>query len=224
MATNYSPLPGTTIVIDGFSSIKKAYLPAAPRAFPAGAAMWDNGANGIEPCLLSPTAHGSLATTASGTTYASTYTTAALFQAAFAPYFCGIAAQPRIPQQLYSFSQFSNGGAFTSYVDDASTPFISLYTEGIALAPLMTAIASQQEVGTLVGPATFVNEGATGLYDPAGCLQKDTKYYAYMGAWEILGTQTAANASGRLVERARVGDMFIKFEFHSFLQNFATIG
>jgi hypothetical protein len=163
-----------------------------------------------------------LATSASGTTYASTYTTDALFNAAFAPLFAGFAAEQRIPQQLASIGQFSAPGNIAQYASDASPGFIAVYDEGIAIGPC-SALAAQHEVGELVGIQTFANEATTGFYDPAGCLQKDTDYYGYMNAVEILGTQTAANAIGILCERALAGQTFLKFKFKSALLSTAGV-
>lgn len=224
MATgNYLPVSGNIRIVDGTTHVKKYFVaPSVPRAFPHGTPLWTNGANGVEPALLSTTAAGYVATTASGTTYASTYTTVELANAAFAPLFAGFALEARVPQQYNTIGEFSNQGSAAVAPDDASRPFISVADSGIAEAPLMAAVTSNPvEIGTLVELAGFANEATTGFYDASGCLQKDTKTYLYQNA--VVTTATAANAIGVVCERAPVGATSLRFTFKSAVLNPASV-
>lgn len=225
MANPYTPPVGNIVVVDGYNTIKKYALPNAQRSFPNGAPLWYNniatGTGGVEPALLSTTANGYVATTASGTTYSSTYTTVELANAAFAPLFAGFAAEARLPQQLFQPGEFSGPVTPAPAEQDASRPFISVYDQGIAIGPLTTPVATNPvEPGTFVDLAGFANN-ATGFYDPAGDEQNDTKSYLYMNA--VQTTTTAANAIGVVCERAPVGQTYLKFTFKSALLNPANV-
>lgn len=222
MATNFAPPAQNTVLVDGPAVVKKAYLPTVARAFPVGTPMWDNGQYGCEPALLSPAGHGSAAA-AWGSGTASSYTTDLLFQSAFAPWFLGIALEPRIPQQMFGVSQADVGAPFTQYVDDASKPFISIATSGIIKAPTISPLAAQFEAGCNCCPQTFVNN-ATGFYDCSGTLQTNTNYYAYNNCWVPLASYTNAQSCGRLAERALIGQSYIIVEFMSFISNVTILG
>ena len=226
MSSNYLPVGANIEVVSGFNEIKKYPISAAQRSFPVGAPLWYNtitaGTGGVEPALLSTTASGHVVTATTGTTYSSTYTTVELANAAFAPLFAGFAADARVPQQEWLVGQFANVGNAVVGPEDASRPFVSVYSEGIAIGPLMSAVATNPvEPGTFVDLAGFANEGTTGFYDPAGVLQLDTKTYLYMNA--VQTTATAANAIGVVCERAPVGQTFLKFTFKSALLNPASV-
>ena len=225
MANAYLPPVGNIVVVDGYNSIKKYPVPFAQRAYPNGAPLWYNtitaGTGGVEPSLLSTTASGTVATTTSGITYSSTYTSVEAANAAFAPLFAGFAAEMRIPQQFFSPGTFADPISPAPAPDDASRGFISVYDQGIAIGPLTTAVANNPvEPGTLVDLAGFACN-STGFYDASGCSQTDTKSYLYMNA--VQSTTTAANAIGVVCERAPVGQTYLKFSFRSALLNPASV-
>jgi len=139
--------------------------------------------------------------------------------------------------QLLTVGLFACGGAAVSYADDASRPFITVYDEGIVVAPynnynagtVLTAVATQLERGTLVAVAGFINETGTGFYDASGTLQKAADYALYMNAVQEVGTgasyqQNPTSAIGILTERAPVGQTFLKFKILSQAALLATIG
>ena len=222
MASLYTPVAANIEVTSGFNEIKKYPVPFAQRSYPVGTPMWYNniaaGTGGVEPALLSTTANGAVATNASSTTYSSTYTSVAAADAVFAPLFAGFAADARVPQQEWLIGNFAAPGGTVVGPEDASRPYIGVYSEGIATCPLLTAVVTNPvEPGTLVAIAGFANEATTGFYDAAGCLQKDTNYYLHNNA--VVTTATAANAIGVVCERAPVGSLFLKISFKSALLN-----
>lgn len=226
MSSNYTPVSGNIEVVDGFCNIKKYPLPTAgggvsglsgARSYPAGSPMWTNGAYGIEPSGLPTVA-------ASTVTAASTFTTDALANAAFAAKFAGISIGARVPQQLSSVGLFSQPGSASAALQDASQPFQSVVDEGVALAPYYdgtnSTVTSQLEIGTLVELTSFANEATTGYYAPDGTLQKDTKTYLYQNSVQV--TTSTAAAIGSICERALVGDSRVKFQFKSNLTSLAA--
>lgn len=227
-ASNYAPPAGNIQVTDGYQTVKKYNLSKNQRAFPHGTPLWLNKVSGryqVEPALLSPT--NATQDSNSGNSDASTYTTLELANAAFAPLFAGFAASARVSQQLAPNANFNvPGPATTTTPDDASQPFQAVHDEGIAIAPLGAtlgpALATAIEVGVLVNLDGFVNEEASGFYDPAGALQVgDVAYYMYNNA--VKTTTTAANAIGVVCERAEVGQTYLKFKFKSAVLNPASV-
>lgn len=218
MSTNFTPSAGRIRVIAGENTIKKFPLPTTARKINSGDALWTNGTGGVES-----------ATMPAGITVgsASTYTTVELNNAAFAPLFAGFAAESRVPQQLSAaLTGYLAGGAVsTTGVNDASRPFLSVITEGVAEAPYFdgtySTVQGQLEIGTLVNLGGFANEASTGFYANDGTLQKDTKSYLYANS--VKTTSTAANAIGVICERAKVGDTTVKFTFKSAVLNPADV-
>ena len=225
MASNFAPPVGNIDVIEGLIFPKKVLRALVPRAFPKGTPLWLNkiaslgGATQyiVEPALLSVAGATSLAT--SGSSTASTYTSvdgaSTSCNAAFAPLFVGFALEAVWPQSFFNIGGFSApyGGATYPYnYGDASRPFVMVADEGIAVAPLLTALTAPVEYGVMVALDGFLNN-TTGFYDPAGCLQTDTHYYSYNNA--VKTTTTAANAIGQVCERGNVGDTYLKFKFKS---------
>lgn len=222
------PVSGAIKVVDGYSTVKKFFLPSQPRLIQPGTPMWNNGSYGIEPAMLAIANKGQAAsaTTSRASTMTSLDGTGALSaNQQFAAYFAGFAAERRGPRQLATVGQFGVPGNFTAYADDASPPFMSVYTEGIAVAPYYwdnngtwyNSVQTQLEIGQPIELAGFVNEATTGFYDPAGELQLDTKTYLYNNAMQQ--TNILANAIGFLVERALVGDTYLKFQFQATIIN-----
>jgi hypothetical protein len=159
-----------------------------------------------------------------------------LAQAAFAPLFAGFAAEGAAQQQFFVEGQFNAPGPSTLIpvaADDASRDFIAVYDEGVAIAPIDPVLmgitlATAVEVGALVSLGGFVNEEASGFYDPAGVLQvADTDYWMYNNAVTVFSTGstaiTAADAIGVVCERAVAGQNYIKFKFKSAVLSPASV-
>jgi hypothetical protein len=169
---------------------------------------------------------------------ASTYAALTNANAAFAPLFLGFAGEARISQQFAApgnFCQPGPVGTVPLYADDASRPFIPIYTEGIADCPigrtLLTAgvITVALEVGTLIQVDGFLNEAASGFYDSTGTgsgaggfLQLDTKYYLYNNA--VTSSTTAADSIGTVIERAPIGSSRVLIQFKSAISAVALGG
>ncbi len=227
-ASNFLPVQGINRLIRGFADTKKINVSTHPRSFPTGSFLWLNKVSGryqAEPALLSPTNATTDSTAANSS--ASTYSTAAAFQAAVAPLFLGIAAEARIPAQLNTLGAFgvaSNGSGVPVpgiYPMDASKPFISYWDSGIAVMPVGPSLLTSGAITTAIDPGTkvtidtFVNEETYGFYDPAGAQQiGDTDYYGYNAG--VTTTATAANAIGVVVERAEVGQNFVVVKFEAY--------
>lgn len=202
-ASNFAPGGGRIMVIRGIGEIVKLPLPTTARRILLGAPLWTNGASGVEPSSM-------LAACATSVDHANAdFVTAG---------FVGLAAEERVMQQLATApaKAYAPGPATLNpnYASDASTPYISAYMEGIARGPV-AALAAAHEVGEWVQLAGFVNEGASGFYDPSGTLVADTNYYLYENLLQIATTQAATNAIGRLVERAVVGQTWLDFHFRA---------
>ena len=221
---------GTIKLVGEFADVKKIFVSTNPRAFPTGSLLWLNKVSGryqAEPFLLSTTAASVDASSANGTTYASTYTTAALLAAAMEGLFLGVAAEGRIAQQLNPFGLFGCAGQTQNYAQDASTPFISYYDAGIFTMPVgldmssTGALTAAIEPGTAVMPSCFANEATNGFYDPSGCLQKDTDYYAVNNAVYAPATDTT-HAIGIVVERAPIGQTWLKVKLKAYGFNVAV--
>jgi hypothetical protein len=201
-ASNFAPLGGRVEIISGYNIIQKFPLPTTARRIFHGAPLWTNGASGVEPCSM-------YAGNDTSVDHANEHmiTTGIV----------GLAAEERVMQQL-STAQARAYAAGPStlnplYASDASAPFISVYTRGIARFPC-AAVATQREIGDFIQCAGFVNEGASGFYDPSGSLVADTNYYMYMNLFQYAVTQTAACGWARLVERALVGALYFIAEFN----------
>lgn len=221
MSSNLKTPAGTILLYGGFTDVKKINVSQNPRQFPTGSALWLNKVSGryqAEPALLSPT--NATQDSAASNSDASTYTTLALANAAFAPLFLGIAAAARIPAQENTFGLFGVPGNFPNNAMDASKPYLEYYDEGLAefpVGPTLSStgvLAAAVEVDTLVQMDGFANEEGTGFYDPAGKLQvADTDYYLYNNC--VTTTATAANAIGIVIERGEIGDTVLKVKFKS---------
>ncbi len=197
MPTNFVPVNQPINVEHvGAANVMKAPLPTTPRSIQQGSPLWTNGASGVEPALMQ----------------AGDSTSVDHANGVFGPLFLGFAAGRRVPQQLLAVNQYAAGGATTAYTEDASKPFISVYTNGIATAPC-AALQAAHEIGEYVQLAGFVNEASVGFYAPDGSLVKDTNYYLYNDQVQISTTQDATHSIGKLVERAVVGQTFLRFEF-----------
>lgn len=221
MGVVYSPPAGTNKLLHTWVRKKKINLSQNPRAFLTGSFLWLNKVAGryqAEPALLSPT--NATADSTAANSSASTYTTGALANAAFAPLFLGIADEQRIPAQLNQFGSFGTDNTATVYPMDASTPFINYWSAGEMLCPVgpnlsaTGVLTSAIEVGTLVMPDYFVCT-ASGFNDPAGKLQTDTKYYLYNNCVYAPATD-AAHAIGVVTERGEIGAAFLVVQFNSY--------
>jgi hypothetical protein len=234
-ASSFAPVAGRIRVIDGYNVIQKLPISKRQRSYPSGSPMWLNkiSANYIaEPAgvnCINATVDCGLGGTASA---ASTYAALTNANAAFAPLFLGFAGEARIPQQFLSpgnFNQPGPVGTVPLYADDASRPFIPVYREGIAEAPLAAALTTALEIGNLVQVNGFLNEAASGFYDPTGTgsgaggfLQLDTKYYLYNNS--VIVSTTAADAIGVVCERAPIGATVVRFRFKSAIESIALGG
>jgi hypothetical protein len=172
--------------------------------------MWDNGAGGLEPAMLSPTNAGE---TATGTTSAaSTYSSANAYNAAFAPLFAGFAMEGRDSHQFQRSAAYSTVGNAAIANQDSSTPFIPMAESGVCVAPC-APLGTNCERNTLVCIACFANEATTGIFDPSGKLQKDTAYYGYNNMVATTSPTNTALAIGRVCERALSGQTYLRFKF-----------
>ena len=239
MTSLYKPVSGHPRLVDGAGTPKKMFLPSYQRRFAPGSFMWDNGAYGIEPATLSASNAGDpILAQQANATYHGNNTSLLLEQTAFAALFAGIAGEGRDPQQLYSSGLFSVPKGAVAIPDDASRNFITVYDEGIVVAPynnynggtVLTAVATQLERGTLVAVAGF-KSGLTvaGFYDPSGTEESVEDYFLYMNAVQEVGTgasyqQNPTSAIGILTERAQVGQTFLKFKIMSQAALLASIG
>jgi hypothetical protein len=225
MASNFKPPAAFPKFVRGFDDVKKILVSAnGPRLMRSGALLWLNKVANryqAESGLLSATNAATDSTSANSS--ASTYGSIALANAQFAPLFLGMAATARVPQQLFTPGAYSAQGSQTYSPGDASSPFLSFYDEGIALIPVGPNLSSTGVLTATVEPGSyvqldgFVNEAATGFYDPAGALQKDTYYYLYDNCCNT--TATAANAFGVVVERGNIGDSMLVVKFKSYVLN-----
>ena len=212
MASNFQPPSGSIRFIRSYDDVKKIFVSQNPRAMPYGSLLWLNKVSGryqAECASESPT-NATTDSNASNSS-ASTYTTLALANAAFAPLFLGVSAAQRIPQQLNSFGNFNVGGQPTGSPMDASTPFIPYYDTGIFAIPVGPTLSSTGVLTSAVEPWTLVqadgfanlSTSGNGYTDPAGKYQSDTDYYLYSNCCTT--TATAANAFGYVIERAEIG-------------------
>ena len=233
--SNYAPVAGRIRVIDGFNSLQKVPISRRQRAYPAGSPMWLNkiAANYIaEPAgvnCINATADVGIGGTASA---ASTYVALTNANNDFAQRFLGFAAEQRLFEQFFSpgnVNQPGPAGTVPLYAQDASRPFIGIYREGIAEAPLAAALTTAMEVGFLVQVNGFLNEASSGFYDPTGTgsgaggfLQLDTKYYLYHNS--VIVTSTPADAIGVVCERAPIGATVVRFRFKSAIESIALGG
>jgi len=211
MSSNFAPVAGNIVVVDGFTSVKKYPLPSTPRSFPAGAPLYNNGAGGVEPAL----------------TQAGDGTSVDHANGVFAPLFAGFALEARVPQQDNGIAAFAAQGGTTPALEDASRGFLSVADEGIAIGPC-DALAAQQEIGAAVQIAGFQNEAGTGFYDSTGTLRKDTNYYLYNNKVQIAETYASVATDpggtiGILCERALAGATVLKFKFKSAVLSPASV-
>lgn len=225
-ASNYAPGPGVIRVIHPGAPTKKFPISAYPRSFPPGTPMWLNKVAvhyQAEPSLLT-CQQATVDVSASTADADSGYVTLKLAQDPFGPLFLGFAGEGRIPQQFQAPLAFSQKWpAVSPYPMDASKPFISIYDRGVAIAPV-TTLATAMEYGDLIGVDGFVNEAASGFYDPAGrrCVA-GTGYFLYMN--RVMLATDPTGAIGWCCERAPIGQDWVKFEFRTALNEYLkTIG
>lgn len=237
MASNFNPAAGNPKMVRGYDDPKKIFVSTHPRGFQVGSFLWLNKCTAgqvggdvtryqAEPWLLNVQNAGTDVTASSAV--ASNYGSVALYNAASAALFLGISAAQRIPPQNNNWGQFGTAGNAPSNIMDASPPFITFYDEGIATMPIGPTLSTTGvlttavEVGTLVYPDGFVNEASTGIYDPAGKLQKDTSFYAYNNC--VTTTTVAADAIGVVCERAEIGSPVLIVKFKSYIFSGIALG
>lgn len=229
MATNYAPVQGQIRVVDGWTQFQKLPLSTKPRQFPSGCPMWLNKVAGryqAEPSLLTT----QQATVDVGATTASAdsgYATLAAANVPFGPLFLGFAAEARVAQQLQTLGQYSVPAPWTNYAQDASRPFITIISSGIAMCPvgptLGGVLTTALEFGQLMQVDGFANDaGVTGFYDPAGrlCNSAGAGYFLYMNS--VTTSTDPTGCIGFVCERAEVGATEVKIQFQS-AYNFSVL-
>jgi hypothetical protein len=228
MVSTYLPGPGVIRVIHPGSPTKKFPISANSRSFPPGCPMWLNKVAvhyQAEPSLIT-TQQATVDVAATTVSADSGYATLALANIPFGPLFLGFAAEGRIPQQFQKPAAFSQAfPQISPYPMDVSRPFLSIYDRGVGIAPI-TKLATALEIGALLQVDGFANDGAgVGFYDAAGrlCSTAAAGYWLYMN--RLILTTDATGAVGWVVERAPIGQDWVKFEFRTALNEYLlTIG